>query len=82
MRLIDATRSSRSPNITRRESYLYINVPKEIRDVQTSFQRDLEELRKRVLDLTIKLTDANALATKLIIEKDDLKEKLEKTLEK
>jgi len=63
------------------ESYLYINVPKEIQEIQTGFQKDIEELRKRVLDLTIKLTDANALATKLITEKDELKEKLEKTLE-
>lgn len=58
------------------EPYLYINMPKEIREIQTGFQRDLEELRGRVQDLTLKLTDANALAMKLMAEKDELRGKV------
>lgn len=58
------------------EPYLYINVPREIREIQTGFQRDLNQLQKRVQDLTEKLTDANALVMKLFDERDELRGKV------
>ena len=67
------------------EPYLLINVPKDIAEIQTKFQNDLDELREQVADLTRKLTDANAINLQLMNENKELRsrvEDLEKQLEK
>ena len=58
------------------EPYIYINVPKEIQEIQTGFQKDLNELRRRVQDLTLKLTDANTIILEQMRENTKLKERL------
>ena len=50
------------------EPYLLINVPRDIAEIQTTFQSELDELRKQVADLTRKLTDANAINLQLMNE--------------
>jgi len=58
------------------EPYLYVNVPREISEIQTHFQSEVEELRQRVEDLTRKLTDANTIALQQMNENMRLKEEL------
>ena len=60
----------------RAEPYLLINVPKDISEIQTKFQRDVDQLREQVADLTRKLTDANAINLQLLNENMQLKAKL------
>ncbi|MEM0253239.1 MAG: tyrosine-type recombinase/integrase [Candidatus Bathyarchaeia archaeon] len=58
------------------EPYLLVNVPREIAEIQTHFQNEVEELHRRVEDLTKKLTDANAVNLQLLSENMKLKEKM------
>jgi len=60
------------------EPYLYVNVPREISQIQSHFQSEVESLRKRVEDLTQKLADSNTVALKLMMENSELKARLEK----
>jgi len=59
------------------EPYLLIHVPEDVHELQTKTQKDIQELRDQVADLTRKLTDANALALKFMNENAELKAKLE-----
>jgi integrase len=59
------------------ETYLFINIPKDISQIQTKFQKDVDEMRDRIADLTRKLTDANATTIRLMNENVELKAKLE-----
>lgn len=59
------------------EPYLYINVPTEIREIQTKFSKEQEEQRNRIMDLTLKLTDANALMIKLMAENEQIRKEQE-----
>lgn len=61
----------------RGEPYLLINVPKDISEIQTKFQKDIDELRSQVIDLTRKLTDANALSLQLMREKETIQNQLD-----
>jgi integrase len=54
------------------EPYLLINVPTEIREIQTKFNNEQQKNKQRIDDLTLKLTDSNNLMIKLMSEKDDL----------
>jgi integrase len=63
------------------EPYLLINIPRDISQIQSRFQKDVDELRGQIVDLTRKLTDANALTLKLMSENSELRGKLA-TLEK
>jgi len=64
------------------EPYLYVNVPREISEIQTHFQSEVEELRQRVEDLTRKLTDANTIALQQMNENMRLKEELRRLEER
>jgi len=59
------------------ESYLLIHVPSDVHKLQTKTQKDIQDLRDQIADLTRKLTDANALALKFMNENAELKAKLE-----
>lgn len=59
------------------EPYLLVNIPKDIHELQTKTQKDIQELRDQIADLTRKLTDANALALKFMDESSQSKAKLE-----
>jgi integrase len=59
------------------EPYLYINIPKEIGEIQTHFQNEIEEIKKRIEDLTIKLTDINTTTIKFMTENIELKNRFE-----
>jgi integrase len=59
------------------EPYLLIHVPSSVHELQTKTQKDIQELRDQIADLTRKLTDANALALKFMNENAELKAKLE-----
>ena len=58
------------------EPYLLISIPKGISEIQTKFQKDVDQLREQVADLTRKLTDANAINLQLMTENMRLKEKM------
>jgi hypothetical protein len=58
------------------EPYLLVNVPRDISEIQTKFQKDVDLLREQVADLTRKLTDANAINLQLMTENMRLKEKM------
>jgi len=67
------------------EPYLLVSIPKDISQIQTKFQNDMDELRLQVADLTRKLTDANAVSLQLMNENRELHkrvEELEKRIEK
>jgi len=54
------------------EVFLLINVPRDISEIQSKFQKDVEELRSQVMDLTRKLTDSNAINLKVLTENREL----------
>jgi len=59
------------------EPYLLVAVPKDIAEIQTTFQNELDKLREQVADLTRKLTDANAINLQLMNENMQLRSRLE-----
>lgn len=64
------------------ELYLLIGVPRVIAEIQTKFQKDLEELRQQNLDLYKKLTDITVQNLQLLNENRQLKERLDKAEQK
>lgn len=60
------------------EPYLLISVPKDIAEIQSKFQKDLDQMREQLMDLMRKLTDANAINLQLITENTALKERIAK----
>jgi len=60
----------------RGESYLYVLVPREVKEILTEQRKSFESMQKEIQDLYRKLTDANVLAMQLMAEKDELKEKV------
>jgi len=71
------TRQQLAEYYKKAEPYLLIHVPESIHELQTKTQKDIQELRDQIADLTRKLTDANALALKFMSENAELKAKLE-----
>jgi len=71
------TRQQLAEYYKKAEPYLLVHVPEDIHELQTKTRKDVEELRDQIADLTRKLTDANALALKLMTENTELKAKLE-----
>ncbi len=64
------------------EPHLLIGVPRDVAEIQSKFQRDLDQLREQVIDLTRKLTDANAINLQLLTENTSLKERIQRAEEK
>ncbi|MEM3433472.1 MAG: tyrosine-type recombinase/integrase [Candidatus Methanomethyliaceae archaeon] len=60
------------------EPYLYVSVPKEISEIQTRFNNEVEELRRRLEDLTQKLADANTVSLKLMMENSELRARVDR----
>ncbi|MEM3881687.1 MAG: site-specific integrase [Candidatus Bathyarchaeia archaeon] len=58
------------------EPYLLIGVPKDIAEIQSKFQKDVDQLRDQIADLTRKLTDANAINLQMLTENMQLKTKI------
>lgn len=58
------------------EPYLLIGVPRDISEIQSKFQKDVDQLRDQVADLTRKLTDANAINLQLMNENMQLRAKM------
>ena len=64
------------------ESYLLIHVPADVHELQTKTQKDIQDLRDQIADLTRKLTDANALALKFMNENAELKQRTQRLEQK
>jgi integrase len=71
------TRQQLAEYYRKAEPYLLIHVPSDVHELQTKTQRDIQELRDQIADLTRKLTDANALALKFMGENAELRARLE-----
>ncbi|MHA1361720.1 MAG: tyrosine-type recombinase/integrase [Candidatus Freyarchaeota archaeon] len=54
------------------EPYLFVFVPREISEIQTHFNRELEEQKERVNKLTEQLNDTLVIVQKLRVERDEL----------
>ncbi|MBS7612462.1 tyrosine-type recombinase/integrase [Candidatus Bathyarchaeota archaeon] len=66
----------------RAEPYLLVGVPKDVVEIQSKFQKDVDQLREQIFDLTRKLTDANAVNLQLLSENAELKLRIAKAEEK
>ncbi|MEM5831305.1 MAG: tyrosine-type recombinase/integrase [candidate division WOR-3 bacterium] len=58
------------------EPNLYIFIPKEIREIQTHYQNELEETKKKVENLTMQLTSLNTTTIALLNENTNLKNQI------
>jgi len=59
------------------ESYLFINIPKDISEIQSKFQKDVDELRQQNADLYKKLTDMSVQNLQLMNENRQIIQKLQ-----
>jgi integrase/uncharacterized coiled-coil protein SlyX len=64
------------------EPYLLINVPREISEIQTHFQKEMDEMRGQIVDLTRKLTDNNSQLLKLMNEREEIRKEKEEMASK
>ncbi|MHA1363120.1 MAG: tyrosine-type recombinase/integrase [Candidatus Freyarchaeota archaeon] len=60
------------------EAYLYVFVPREISEIQSHFNKELEEQRERINKLTEQLNDALFMVQKLQLEREELRNEIEK----
>jgi integrase len=58
------------------EPYLMLNIPRGISEIQSKFQKDVDDLRNQIIDLTRKLTDANAMQLRFMNENNELRAKI------
>ncbi|MEM2178262.1 MAG: hypothetical protein QXI49_06230 [Candidatus Methanomethylicaceae archaeon] len=58
------------------EPNLYIFIPKEIKEIQTHYQNEFEEIKKQVQNLTMQLTNLNTITIALLNENTNLKNQI------
>ncbi len=64
------------------ESYLYISAPKDFHTIKSRFQSELEEAKRKIEDLTLKLMDSHTLVTKLFVERDEMERRVKQIEER